>query len=337
MKLNLVVDMFGCPNRCMHCWLGHMPNRKMEEGADRFIMDYFDPFFDQIAFYSWLREPDYCEDYAERWAKDLAISKNTLPERFELASFYRIVRDEKYIPFLQSLAVKKVQLTFFGLQETQDRYVGRKGAFEEVMKATEMLNSHGIIPRWQCFINEENRDEILQLYELAQGLRKNNYPALEFFVHEGSCEGENQKLYPIRIQKSHIPPALAEVYLDYSKLMTEKDCCEILKDNTASPDFPLGDEFTLNISNTYDVYYNWTHMREPWVIGNLKKDEAEALVQRMVSGDTHALRRIRECSWADLVRRFGDPRSEKVFSLDDFKMYLINLYLESPAGTSKLL
>lgn len=131
MKLNVVVDMFGCSNRCMHCWLGHMPNRKMEEGADRFIMDYFDPFFDQIAFYSWLREPDYCEDYAERWAKDLAISKNTLPERFEL----------------------------------------------------------------------------------AQGLRKNNYPALEFFVHEGSCEGENQKLYPIRIQKSHISPARKKSFL----------------------------------------------------------------------------------------------------------------------------
>ena len=37
-QLNLVADMNGCPNRCLHCWVGHMPNRKMEEGADRFIM-----------------------------------------------------------------------------------------------------------------------------------------------------------------------------------------------------------------------------------------------------------------------------------------------------------
>ena len=34
MKLSLVVDMAGCPNRCKHCWLGHMPNYKMNEEDD---------------------------------------------------------------------------------------------------------------------------------------------------------------------------------------------------------------------------------------------------------------------------------------------------------------
>ena len=100
-KLNIVVDMNGCPNRCRHCWLGHMPNRRMEDGADRFIVNYYSPYFDKIAYYSWLREPDYCDDYEERWKKDVNISKNTVPQRFELASFYRIVRDEKYVPFLK--------------------------------------------------------------------------------------------------------------------------------------------------------------------------------------------------------------------------------------------
>ena len=33
-KLTLVVDMYGCPNRCKHCWLGHMPNRTMSENSD---------------------------------------------------------------------------------------------------------------------------------------------------------------------------------------------------------------------------------------------------------------------------------------------------------------
>ena len=165
-KLNLVVDMNGCPNRCLHCWLGHMPNRKMEEGSDRFIVSFFSPYFDQIAYYSWLREPDYCDDYESRWKRDLEISKNTVPERFELASFYRIVRDKKYIPFLQSVGVKKVQLTFFGLETIQDRYVGRKGAYQEVLRATELLMDGGIVPRWQCFINEENREEIVEKYHV---------------------------------------------------------------------------------------------------------------------------------------------------------------------------
>ena len=52
-KLSLVVDMAGCPNRCKHCWLGHMPNKRIHD--DQWIVDYFKPHFDQITYYSWLR------------------------------------------------------------------------------------------------------------------------------------------------------------------------------------------------------------------------------------------------------------------------------------------
>ena len=326
-KLNLVVDMNGCPNRCLHCWLGHMPNRKMEEGSDIFIVNFFSPYFDQIAYYSWLREPDYCDDYEERWKRDLEISRNAVPERFELASFYRIVRDSKYVPFLRSVGVKKVQLTFFGLEATQDRYVGRKGAYQEVLRATELLISGGITPRWQCFINEENLDEIVQLFRLATEIKKERCPELEFFVHEGSCEGENRKLYPIRIQKHHIPDELKESFLNHDNILSEAECYHILMDDPSSPVFQVGSEITLNISNRFDVYYNFTHMTKPWRIGNLKQTEPETLVRDIMSGNTPALNAANRCSWSELTHEYGDPSSEKVFSLDDFKMYLFNEYL----------
>ncbi len=327
-QLNLVVDFNGCPNRCLHCWLGHMPNRRMEDGADRFIVDYFAPFFEKIAFYSWLREPDFCEDYAARWERDLAVSKNAKPERFELASFWRIVRDEKYIPFLRSVGVKKVQLTFFGLKETQDRYVGRQGAYEEVLEATERLIRGGITPRWQCFLNEENREEIVQVLQMYEEIRRTKCPDMEFFVHEGSCDGENRKLYPIRIRKGHIPEELAPYYLDYGKLLTEKECCERLQNDFSHPAFPIGKEITLNVSNTYDVYYNYTNMTPPWVIGNLKEIAPEEMVRRIVSGDTPALRKLERVTWAGLVQLYGDFSSERVFSPDDYKMFLVNNRLE---------
>ncbi len=327
-QLNLAADMNGCPNRCLHCWLGHMPNRKMEDGADRFIMDYFSPFFERIAFYSWLREPDFCDDYAARWEKDLAVSKNARPERFELASFYRIVRDEKYIPFLKSVGVRKVQLTFFGLMETQDRYVGRTGAFEEVMRATELLIRGGIVPRWQCFLNEENREEIAALKDIWEKIQRESCPELSFFVHEGSCDGENRKLYPIRILKHHILETLIPFYLNYPVLKTERECRELLLEDGTSPSFPVGDTVTLNISNAYDVFFNYTHMTGPWVIGNLKKDPAPELVRRVMTGDTAALRAAGRCTWAGLADRYGDPASERVFSPDDYRMYLFNRFLE---------
>ena len=259
--------------------------------------------------------------------RDLEISRNAVPERFELASFYRIVRDEKYIPFLRSVGVKKVQLTFFGLEVTQDRYVGRKGAYQEVLRATELLISGGIIPRWQCFINEENRDEIVQLSRMAKEIKMESCPELEFFVHEGSCEGENRKLYPIRIQKHHIPDELKESFLNHDNILTEAECCRVLMDDPSSPVFQVGSEITLNISNHFDVYYNFTHMTEPWKIGNLKTDEQEELVRNIQTGNTPALNAASQCLWSEMAHEYGDLSSERVFSLDDFKMYLFNEYL----------
>ena len=72
--LYLVTDMYGCPNRCRHCWLGHMPNRVMEPGADAWLVDYFRPDFETVVFYSWLREPDFCDSYRARWERDNALS-----------------------------------------------------------------------------------------------------------------------------------------------------------------------------------------------------------------------------------------------------------------------
>ena len=327
-QLSLVVDMNGCPNRCRHCWLGHMPNRKMEEGSDRFLVDLFGPYFDKIAYYSWVREPDYCDDYRERWLKDNEISKNCRPLRFELASFYRICRDPDYIQFLKEVGTKKVQLTFFGLKETQDRYIGRKGAFEEVLEASHLLAANGIIPRCQCFINEENKEEIVEVYHMAKKFREEECPKLEFFVHEGTCDGENRKLYPIRIRKEDIPEELKEVYLDIDELLSEKQCIEILKDDESHPVFHNEDEIVLNISNTFDAYFNFTHMRKPWIIANLKTDDINETVRRIVEEDTYALREAKKVTWKQLAALYGDQNSERAFRLEDYQMYLFNEYLE---------
>jgi len=327
-QLNLVVDMYGCPNRCLHCWIGHMPNSRMEEESDRFIVDYFAPYFEKIAYYSWMREPDFCDDYKARWEKDLAVSKNAVPLRFELASFYRMVRDREYIPFLKQVGVEKVQLTFFGLKETQDRYVGRKGAFEEILQATDLLIENGILPRWQCFINEENIGEIQAVYAMAQEFRRTKCPELEFFVHEGSCDGENRKLYPIRIRKQNIPQELIPVYPSYERVLTERECCARLREDHSRPDFRDDGDITLYISNTFDVYFNFTHISRPWMIGNMKTTAAEEMVRRILQGDTRALNRAGQVTWAELAERFGDSESDRVFSLWDYRMYLLNEFLE---------
>lgn len=332
-SLLLAVDMYGCPNRCRHCWLGHMPSKKMKDREADWIVEYFKPYFDRISFYSWLREPDFCDDYRERWMRDNQLSIHTAPERYELASFWRIVRDPEYVKFLKEVGVKVVQLTFFGMDDMTDKYVGRIGAFKELLQATEILISNRIAPRWQAFIYEENKQEIVALLQLSVKLklkeRCQEFGAeFKFFVHAGGCDGENRKQYDIWIEKDNIPEELKAYYLNYDSLLTEKECCELLKDDMTCRVRHNKDEIVLLISNTYDVYFNFTHMSKEWKIGNLKTDEPTELVRKIVEEDTPALNLARKITMKELVARYGDKHSNKVFQMSDYKDYLLNQYLE---------
>lgn len=332
-SLILAVDMYGCPNRCKHCWIGHMPNKRMDKDADVWIVNYFKRFFDNITYYSWLREPDFCNNFRERWNRDNEISVNSKPQRFELASFWQLVRDPDYVLFLKEVGVKKVQLTYFGMEEMTDKYVGRKGAFQELLKATDILIANQIAPRWQVFINEENKEQIIQLVDLADILQLEEKCAsfgeiFECFVHCGSCDGENRKLYNIRIEKDHIPEKIIPYYLNYDKAMTEQDCCKLLEEDTSHIVYHNNEEIVLNVSNSFDVYFNFTHMTETWKIGNLKNTDPEEMVRRIVEEDIDALNAAKAITVKELVERYGNRYSKRTFFIEDYKSYLLNCYIE---------
>ena len=329
-NLTVLADMYGCPNRCKHCWLGHMPNRGMPNNSDKQIVEYFKPYFRSVTFYSWVREPDYCENYVERWQRDIQISVNAKPQRFELASFWRLVRDKNYVRFLKSVDVNTVQLTFFGTEKMTDCYVGRKGAYQELLQATEILIEHQIAPRWQVFINAENTPNIMDLLAYSKELKLSERCKafgrdFSFFVHSGSCDGENRKLYPLRINKEDIPVELIPYYINFSEAKTEAELCRALANDGSCFTYHNESEITLNIANSFDVYFNFTHMRPEWKIGNILNDDSGELVRRIIDEDIPALKIARNTPVSALVKRFGNPLSHKIFDcVDDYKAYLLN-------------
>ena len=327
--VNLVVDMHGCPNRCRHCWLGELPNHNLSDDDAKWIVSLFRPYFEDVTFYSWLREPDFCSEYRKRWNLDCALSSKK-PERFELASFWRLASDPDYVLFLKEVGVKKVQLTFFGGEEMTDKYVGRKGAYQELMKATRILLDNGISPRWQFFINMENKDEILSQVELGKSMGIE-----EIFVHEGSCDGNNAKLYDIRIEKGAIPEELKPYYLDYDSLMTEAECCALLKGSKETFVPHNQKDIVLNIASDLNVYFNFTNPSPAWCLGNLKEDPIDTIIRRAVEENVPALLLAKAMPLGRLVLKYGNAESNKAFFLDDYKMYLLNRYLDDAYNAPK--
>lgn len=320
-SLCVCLDMYGCPNRCKHCWLGELPNNKLDDDSSNYIVNLFKPYFKDITFYSWLREPDFCSNYEERWINDNLLS-SIKPERFELASFYKLVRDPKYVKWLKSVGTKKVQLTFFGLEKTTDEFVGRKGAYQELLKASEILKENAIEPRWQIFIYETNKEEVVELLKLAK-----QKDIKEILVHEGTCDGNNRKLYNIRINKSEIPDEVKEYFLDYQNILSEKECIEILKNDKTHYVPHNEDEIVLYMTSDLNVYFNFTNPSPTWKIGNIKDDNIDEIVRRAVEEDIPALNIARKITIEELVSKYGDNSSDRVFSLDDYKIYLLNNYL----------
>ena len=332
-KLVILLDMFGCPNRCKHCFVGHSPNLKIDDDSDIKVVNYFKPFFDEIKFYSWTREPDYTEDFESRWIKDCDISINSKPQRFELASFYKIVREPEYVKFLKKVGTKKVQISFFGLEENTDYFIGRKGAFKELLKATEILIDNEIAPRYQVFINKKNKNEIIKLIHLTEelGLKERCQKfgqEFKLFINEGSPDGENRKLMDLRIDFEDIDKELISYYFDYENLKTESDFVEALKHDDTYLKYEYKDEMVLYISNTFDVYYNFTEMSPKWKIGNLINENKDELMRKILNLDVEAINIAKKTPISYLINEYGDSNSKKVFSRNDYLHYLLLLHLD---------
>ena len=327
--LTICLDMHGCPNRCKHCWLGNLPNNQLDDSYADFIVKLFKPYFKDITFYSWVREPDFCLNYQERWIKDNELS-TIKPQRFELASFYKIVRDSEYPKWLKNIGTKKVQLTFFGLEKTTDEFVGRNGAYQELIKASEILKDNDIEPRWQIFIYETNKDEVVELLKIAKEM-----DIKEIIIHEGSCDGNNRKLYNVRINKNNIPEEVKPYCLDYPNILSEKECVELLKDDESNFVSHNKKEIVLYITSDLNVYFNFTNPSPAWKIGNIKDDDIDDIIRKTVEEDISALLLAKSIKIKDLVKLYGDPESDKVFSLEDYKMYLLNNYLDEKYNNPK--
>ena len=130
-------------------------------------------------------------------------------------------------------------------------------------------------------------------------------------------------------EKDNIPNELIPYYSEYETLLSENECCELLKHDDTHSVYHNEEMITLLISNNYDVYFNFTHMSKEWKIGNLKTDNQEELIRRIIEEDIPALKLARKVTMRELVGMYGDTQSNKAFQLSDYKDYLLNRYLEN--------
>lgn len=339
-KIIIALDMLGCPNRCMHCWLSHTPNGHMNKDDLRFAADQFRPFTKNLTVDDWYREPDYSDCYQEMWRLCEMLSDEH-PDHFELISVWRIVRDEHYAPWLRSLGLKTAQLTLFGGEEKTDYYTGRKGAYQDILKAVDILIAHHITPRIQVFVNKDTLPELPLVERLITDLHLQERCATfggEFscFVHQGSCDGENEKFYDIWVTPDDlekIPPLLADYTLKHFQKQHLQDVFgqpeavlyeELIRD-TSTTSF-VSDIPVFYIDNKWNVYPNVATPEAVWCLGNLKTDGVQSVLETYVNGGSIAQHTRLTVPLCEMVKAEGYPQSQRLFTRGDYIAFLLNRY-----------
>ena len=334
-RMTVCLDMRGCPERCRHCWLGGRPNGRMEREELVWAAEDFRPFTESLEVFDWYREPDFADDYRELWDLRCALSGHVTPH-FNLASVWRLARDGSYAPWLRELGVETVQLTVFGGKAMTDRWTGRRGAYRDILRSIDVLLENGIAPRIQTFLNRETAEGLPQVEALVRELESRTGGRPVCFVHQGSCDGENEKNYPIwptpeELEK--IPPLLVEGTLrrfGAERLedvfgQTEAALYEALADSGETASY-VESEPVFYVDGSFDVYPNVTAPSPWWRLGNWKRDGAEAVLENYRESRSFAQRARLTVPVGELVRAYGDPESRRLFGRDDYIELMLARY-----------
>lgn len=334
-SIGLAFDMNGCPNYCRHCWLGPGSKEKLTESDVRWGVSEFKEYFresdhpiEAVSVATWFREPDYSDDYRQLFELETELS-DTEPERYELLSIWRLANDPKYAEWAKSIGTEKCQISFFGMEDTTDWFYRRKGAFRDALTATERLFQVGIKPRWQVFLTTKLLPEIHDFADLmkSHGVKKQtsemDSDESEVFLHLPGPDFEARKIRQYRPEISLVGN-LPEVLLNSTRKhfqtttlwSTEEDLLAQIVSEEYKPGerISLPDKLWLFICSNWDVYSNIGTLEKWWLLGNLKKDGARAILDTYEMNRNSGLQALFSVTENNLANRYGNPESNKIYT-----------------------
>jgi hypothetical protein len=345
-SIDIALDLAGCPNRCMHCWLGTEPNKRLSEDKLRQVAGLFrnwvrpgdtKPYFEQVDVYSWYREPDFSDNYRQLYELERELSGRQ-PERFELLSIWRICRDSTYLAWAKDRGPKTCQISSFGGEENTDRHYGRAGAFADAVKATNLLLDNGMVPRWQIFLLKPTIPDLGMVMHLIEDLdirKRTGQLGEEFkvFCHPPGADGNGWGLEDIRIEESDLGSIPAEL-MDSTKAhfggdidwMTEAESIRQIESGTEM-ERQCPSVLSFHINANLDVYSNYGDLTDPWRLGNIERDSVTDILDTFTNDRSPGMQASFHVSQKELAKRYGRRESKRLYSGGDVITRWVKMHL----------
>lgn len=343
----VAVDLHGCPNRCQHCYLGKPPSRGLAVERLRGVVEQFRVCNRPLRVQTHFWEPDYSDDYRRLY--DLQNELSDLPSlraEHELLSVWRLARDPEYAPWAYSVGVRVCQISLFGLEQATDWGCGRRGAFRDVLTATERVLAAGIRPRWQWFLTTKILPDLPGLIRLTEELHlRERCKALggpfTLFIHTPGPDGSARQIEHLRptvddlaqvpdwLQEQserHVGSGLGEA----EGALVERLSEEQLPIVTPESEVIAGPHLWFFVCGNLDVYPNVVGMNlvPAWRLGNLEHDGGASVLSAFERETTPGLQALRTVPVGELARRFGNSHSRRLYREEDLKSLWLARFLE---------
>jgi hypothetical protein len=357
--IGVALDMHGCPNRCRHCWLSHevVSNRRMTEDDLRWVVEQFREFrrvgeqraaWERLRVSTWVREPDYSRDYRRLYELEQELSNlPSLRPQNELLSVWRLARDAEYAEWAYGTDVRVAQLSFFGTEKVTDWAFRRRGAFEDLLIATERLLAAGIRPRWQVFFTKRLLPDLPELISLADDMRlRERCEALGgpfvFWMHLPSPDGEAFTIEYLRPTTADVE-GLPREFLEQSEeriggpigVPEHKLVRELAgEEGPAVPDLesmaPHGPWFA--VMPNFDLYMSYSEISPAYRLGNLKAEGLARCIDVLENDANPGLHGLFRIPVSELARRFGRPHGRRLYDAGDLKLRWARMWATERRG-----
>ena len=155
-------------------------------------------------------------------------------------------------------------------------------------------------------------------------------------MHQGSCDGENEKLYAIRITPDDlqkIPQTLVDSTLKHFNKTSIEEVFgkteqvlyeELIKDHSTAS--YVSETPVFYIDREFHVYPNVSSPEPAWLLGNLKTDRVENILENYIESKSVAQHTRLTVPLCSIVKSQGDCKSQRLFSKGDYIEYLLNKY-----------
>jgi len=156
------VEAAGCTNACRHCGSNGRPPYGTIYSIDelRKLVETWGPI---TPFYEFTAHPDFPEIMNPQI---VGYEGEVLPTNgFGLARTedYRAIFDR-----LREFGYNMISCTLHGLEENHDWFVARKGAYQDILKASAKAVEAGFYVHWNIFLDNRNLEDVLALVELSR-------------------------------------------------------------------------------------------------------------------------------------------------------------------------